>query len=289
MGQTGVSGQRVTKIRNFIIKPLIWLQGCQNQIENTGGRLVGCLPYGSVNQNRRRRTIGPSRCWTICLLFWRDYFSEKSSLDGAEDNDVPDFKVSNQKDFSAFRVTCTFKNVEEVLNSLNSSKSVHGLFLLSPRDLKECSDVLALPITRLFKKIVKSCNWPSKWKTVFSVSACNTLVTPVTLRCLMGQTGVSGQRVTKIKNFIIKPLIWLQGCQNQIENTGGRLVGCLPYGSVNQSRRRRTIGPSRCWKICLLFYSESLTANWVISSIVSFLKISLGLRNGVALMILRWF
>ena len=28
--------------------------------------------------------------------------------------------------------------------------------------------------------------------TVFSVSACNTRVTPVTMRCLKGQTGVSG-------------------------------------------------------------------------------------------------
>ena len=54
---------------------------------------------------------------------------------------------------------------------------------------------------------------------MFSVSACNTLVTPVTLRCLKGQTGVSGQTVTKFRNFIIKPLIWLQGCQNEIENT----------------------------------------------------------------------
>ena len=34
-----------------------------------------------------------------------DYFAEKLSLDGAEDDDVPDFRVSNQKDFSAFRVT----------------------------------------------------------------------------------------------------------------------------------------------------------------------------------------
>ena len=57
---------------------------------------------------------------------------------------------------------------------------------------------------------------------MFSVSACNTLVTPVTLRCLKGQTGVSGQNVTKIKNFLIKPLIWLQGCQNEIENTGSK-------------------------------------------------------------------
>ena len=60
---------------------------------------------------------------------------------------------------------------------------------------------------------------PCIWYLVFSVSACNTLVTPVTLRCLKGQTGVSGQNVTKIRNFIIKPLIWLQGCQNEIENT----------------------------------------------------------------------
>ena len=37
--------------------------------------------------------------------------------------------------------------------------------------------------------------------TVFSVPACNTLVTSVTLRCLKGQT--------KIRNFIIKPLITL--------------------------------------------------------------------------------
>ena len=54
---------------------------------------------------------------------------------------------------------------------------------------------------------------------MFSVSACNTLVTPVTLRRLKGQTGVSGKTVIKIKNFIIKPLIWLQGCQNEVENT----------------------------------------------------------------------
>ena len=51
--------------------------------------------------------------------------------------------------------------MRKVLDSLNPSKSVNGL---SPRVLKECSDVLALPICRLFKKIVKSCTWPSKWK-----------------------------------------------------------------------------------------------------------------------------
>ena len=52
---------------------------------------------------------------------------------------------------------------------------------------------------------------------MFSVSACNcnTLVTPATLRCLKGQAGVSGQAVVKIKNFMIKPLIWLQGCPNE--------------------------------------------------------------------------
>ena len=59
---------------------------------------------------------------------------------------------------------------------------------------------------------------------------------PVTLRCLEGQIGVSGQNVTKIKNFIIKPLIWLQGCQNEIENTGcGRWPGAAtmaPSGQV---------------------------------------------------------
>ena len=58
---------------------------------------------------------------------------------------------------------------------------------------------------------------------VFSVSACNTLVTPVTLRCLKGQIGVSGQNVTKMRNFIIKPLIWLQRSQNEIENTAKQL------------------------------------------------------------------
>ena len=80
-------------------------------------------------------------------------------MDGAEDDDVPDFEVPNVKNLSAFRVTV--KKVRKVLDSLNPSKSVNGL---SPRVLKECSDVLALPICRLFKKIVKSCTWPSKWK-----------------------------------------------------------------------------------------------------------------------------
>ena len=56
-------------------------------------------------------------------------------------------------------------------------------------------------------------------RTVFSVSACNTVVTPVTLRYIKGQTGVSGQSAAKIINFIIQPLIWLQGCPNEIENT----------------------------------------------------------------------
>jgi hypothetical protein len=74
------------------------------------------------------------------------------------------------------------------------------------------------------KSLVERCGKAVGWqrllyRPVFSVSACNTLVTPVTLRCLKGQTGVSGQNVTKIRNFIIKPLIWLQGCQNEIENT----------------------------------------------------------------------
>ena len=53
----------------------------------------------------------------------------------------------------------------------------------------------------------RSCNCD----TVFSVSACNTLVTPLTLRCHKGQTGVQGQRVVNIRNSIIKPLLWLQG------------------------------------------------------------------------------
>ena len=74
---------------------------------------------------------------------------------------------------------------------------------------------------------------------VFSVSACNTLVTPVTLRCLKGQTGVSGQNVAKIRNFIIKPLIWLQGCQNEIENTANHLISLC-----GQQRLRPRPSPS---------------------------------------------
>ena len=61
----------------------------------------------------------------------------------------------------------------------------------------------------------------SSWiRTVFSVSACNTRVAPVTLRYLKGQVGVSEQNVAETRNFIIKPLIWLQGCPIEIENTG---------------------------------------------------------------------
>lgn len=86
-------------------------------------------------------------------------FAEKLSSDGQEDDIVPDFDVPNPGDLNTFRMT--LKKVKHILKSLNPSKSVNGI---SPRVLKECYKVLALPICRLFKKISHLCVWPSNWK-----------------------------------------------------------------------------------------------------------------------------
>ena len=47
------------------------------------------------------------------------------------------------------------------LKYLNQNKSVNGI---SPRVLRECYKVLALPICRLLKKISHLCVWPSNCK-----------------------------------------------------------------------------------------------------------------------------
>ena len=88
-----------------------------------------------------------------------DFFAEKLSLDGQEEDTVPDFDVPNPGDLNTFRIT--LKKVTHILKSLNPNKSVNGI---SPRVLRECYKVLALPICRLFKKIAHLCVWPSNWK-----------------------------------------------------------------------------------------------------------------------------
>ena len=87
------------------------------------------------------------------------FFAEKLSLDGEENDEVPPFDVSEPSDLSSFRITTA--RVRKVLAGLDPKKSMNGI---SPRLLKACSGVLALPVCRLFKRIIKSCEWPERWK-----------------------------------------------------------------------------------------------------------------------------
>ena len=88
------------------------------------------------------------------------FFASKPSLDGEEDEEVPAFSTDRPGNLRSFRIT--EQMVHKVLSSLNPSKSVNGI---SPRILRECSAELTRPVTRLFKKIAKQCEWPSRWKT----------------------------------------------------------------------------------------------------------------------------
>ena len=89
-----------------------------------------------------------------------DFFATKLSLDGQEDDDLPEFVVDRPGNLRTFRITLA--KVRKVLSSLDPTKSVNGL---SPRILKECSSELALPVTQLFKKIARLATWPTRWKT----------------------------------------------------------------------------------------------------------------------------
>ena len=85
------------------------------------------------------------------------YFAEKLSLNGAENDPVPEFDAVMQGKLSSFRITQY--RVKRVLKQLNPNKSVNGI---SNRFLKHCAFVLTPAITVLFQRIAKDGVWPTR-------------------------------------------------------------------------------------------------------------------------------
>jgi hypothetical protein len=87
------------------------------------------------------------------------YFAEKLSLGGAENDPVPEFAPVNPGKLNSFRVSRC--RVKKVLRGLNVYKSVNGI---SNRFLKNCSNVLTPAITSLYQRIARDATWPTRWK-----------------------------------------------------------------------------------------------------------------------------
>jgi hypothetical protein len=88
-----------------------------------------------------------------------EYFAKKLSLDGKEQDPVPEFTPVLKGKLTSFRVTRN--RVKKVLNSLNPHKSMNGI---SNRFLKECSGVLCAAVTTLFQRVARDAVWPKRWK-----------------------------------------------------------------------------------------------------------------------------
>ena len=88
-----------------------------------------------------------------------DHFATKMSNGAGVDftgRNLPEYPVKPLKGLKI-----RFKRVCQVLERLDISKSANGP---GPRVLRECASVLAAPVTKLFRCIVRSADFPLSWK-----------------------------------------------------------------------------------------------------------------------------
>ena len=104
--------------------------------------------------NSERGSAGPS------VDELATHFAEKMSNGKDEPEDeyfIP--KDSRKVQLSNFKIR--LKTVKKVLSSMDPNKSANGI---PPRFWKECADVLAIHVCKLYQYIVKKAKYPSRWK-----------------------------------------------------------------------------------------------------------------------------
>ena len=89
-----------------------------------------------------------------------EHFATKMMTSGKDRSD-DDFTPITAAYYPLSGFKIRFKNVVKALRRLNPSKSANGA---GPRFLRECADVLAPVVNRLFKFIVRAAQFPMDWK-----------------------------------------------------------------------------------------------------------------------------